>query len=85
MSLTQAQLQFAAEFVTLVVTASALALLLLRPEPRRFEAANGERRTAVGRLVLALVSGLALSALAGASFVHGSLLVKGHAVVWIGL
>ena len=84
MPLAQAQLQFASEFVTLVVTASALALLLLRPQPRRFAIFGDGPDLSPGRIVLAFLSGTALAALAGAAFVHGSVLVKGHNVVWLG-
>jgi two-component system sensor histidine kinase VicK len=84
MPLRQAQLQFAAEFVTLVVTASALALLVLRPLPRRFEGGE-EGRWSLLRIVRAALAGAALAALAGAAFVHGSLLVSGQAVEWIGV
>ena len=86
MSLTQAQLQFAAEFVTLVVTASALALLLLRPPPRRFDLPEREGgRRPTGLVIQALLSGLALAVLAGAAFVHGSLIVGDQQVQWLGL
>ena len=84
MPLIQSQLQFAAEFVTLVVTASALALLLLRPQPRRFAIFGDGPALSPGRVALAFVSGAALAALAGAAFVHGSVLVRGHDVVWLG-
>jgi PAS domain S-box-containing protein len=84
MSLVQAQLQFASEFVTLVVTVSALALLLLRPQPRRFAIFGDGPDLSAGRLALAFVSGLALAALAGAAFAHGSVLVSGHNVIWLG-
>ncbi|HWE54891.1 MAG TPA: ATP-binding protein [Acidimicrobiales bacterium] len=80
MSLTEARLDFAAEFITLVVTASALALLILRP-PRR-EGAALVARTALAQAAL---SGLALVALGGASFLHGSLIVAGQHVEWVGL
>ena len=82
MSLIEAQVQFAAEFVTLVIIASALALLLLRP--RRFDPPSSADHPA-RRYGQAAVSGLALIALGTAGFVHGSVLVSGHGVVWIGL
>ena len=85
MSLTEAQLQFAAEFVTIMVTVSALALLLLRPEPRRFEVVDGQGVWSGTPVVQGVVAGLALAALAGAAFVHGSLIVTGQHVEWIGL
>ena len=85
MSLTQAQVQFAAEFITLVVTASALALLLLRPPPRRLDMLEADTRRSTGLIALSVISGLALAALAGAAFVHGSLLGSGRQVQWLGL
>ncbi|HET6965711.1 MAG TPA: PAS domain-containing sensor histidine kinase [Acidimicrobiales bacterium] len=84
MSLTQAQLQFAAEFVTLVVTASALALLLLRPQPRRLEVAERDRFLGGIPVLQWLLSVVALAALAGASFAHGSQIVTGQDLQWIG-
>ena len=84
MPLVRAQLQFASEFVTLVVTASALALLLLRPQPRRFAVFGDGPDLSPGRVALAFLSGIALAALAGAAFAHGSVLVQGHDAVWLG-
>jgi PAS domain S-box-containing protein len=84
-SLTEAQLQFAAEFVAIMVTASALALLLLRPEPRRFEVVDGQGVWSGTPAAQMFVAGLALAALAGAAFVHGSLILTGAHVEWIGL
>ncbi len=85
MSLTAAQVQFAAEFITLVVTAAALALLVLRP-PERSSGGAGPRPPAVHRpLVPTMLAAVALLVLGAASFVHGSLLVSGHPVQWVGL
>jgi PAS domain S-box-containing protein len=123
-SLTQARVEFAAEFVTLVVIASTLALLVLRPpasgEQLRRPVGDGERlreslsptRTATtgpawppppagngeqrrsdadprgdrsARAVQQVLAGLALLVLGAASFAHGSVLVSGPDVRWIGL
>ncbi|HEY3810731.1 MAG TPA: HAMP domain-containing protein, partial [Acidimicrobiales bacterium] len=67
MTSTHAQVQFAAEFVTLMVAASGLALAVLRSEPNR-----GARRRPGIRLLVAvgcLITGTA-------AFLHGSLLVS---------
>ncbi len=61
MSLTDAQLQFAAEFVTLVVAASALALVILRPPASRWR----------------VVAVAGLLAIATPAFLHGSLIATG--------
>jgi hypothetical protein len=78
MSLVEAQVQFAAEFVTLVATAAALALVLLR-SPGRSQSDRSNPATLIA------FAGLALAALAAAAFLHGSLLVTGRRVEWIGL
>lgn len=78
MSLAEAQVQFAAEFLTLVATAAALALVLLR-SPGRSQSDRTNPQT------LIVFAGLALLALAAAAFLHGSLLITGHRVEWIGL
>lgn len=65
MSLTQSQSQFAAEFVTVVISAAALALVMLRAP-----ASDGLRR-----LLLRAISVAALLALVVAAFLHGSLLL----------
>jgi PAS domain S-box-containing protein len=75
--LTEAQVQFAAEFVTLVVTASAFALLVVRPARRR----TGARISSLAVLVAAG----SLLVLAAAAFAHGSLLVTGPRVEWLGV
>ncbi len=82
MSLTQAQVQFAAEFITLVVTASALALVLLRGAVGSTGQPAVRRRR---RLVAAIISVVSLAVLGAASFVHGSLLVAGGSVKWVGV
>jgi PAS domain S-box-containing protein len=74
MSLTEAQIQFAAEFVTVMVSVSALALISLRPPERTDHVA-----------FLRAWCGLALLAIAAASFVRGSLLVTGSSTRWLGL
>lgn len=79
MSLTAARVEFAAEFVTLVVAASALALLVLRPPTIREEV---RRPAQTAQLLLA---GFALVVLGAASFAHGSVLVSGSGVRWIGV
>ncbi len=85
MSLTAAQVQFAAEFITLVVTAAALALLVLRP-PESSSGHASPRPSAARRPPgSTLLAAVALVVLGAASFVHGSLLVSGHPVVWVGL
>lgn len=84
MSLTAAQVQFAAEFITLVVTAAALALLVLRP-PERSSGGAASRPGMHRPLAPTLLAAAALVVLGAASFVHGSLLVSGHSVEWVGL
>jgi len=69
MSLTDAQIQFAAEFVALMVVASVLALAVLRPPASRWR--------------LAAVVGLL--AIATPAFLHGSLLATGGTARWLGL
>ncbi|MBV9660331.1 MAG: PAS domain-containing protein, partial [Acidimicrobiales bacterium] len=77
LSLTEAQVQFAAEFVTLVVTASALTLVVLLPfRQQRVSAFAGVR---------AAIAAGCLTVLAAASFAHGSLLVAGQPVEWLGV
>lgn len=85
MSLTEAQVQFAAEFVTLVVTASALALLVLRPPDRNSAPPAPAPARPPRPLLPAVVAAVALMVLGAASFVHGSLLVSGPSVTWLGL
>ncbi len=86
MSLTEAQVQFAAEFITLVVTAAALVLVVLRPRERRLDASAPTAPSRPGgRLVAVVLSSLALVVLGAASFAHGSLLVSGRYVEWVGL
>ena len=85
MSLAEAQLQFAAEFVTLVVAASALALVLLRPQQRLGRLDSGLAPMSGRRLALVIVSGVALVAYGSAAFAHGSLLVAGSSLQWVGL
>ena len=71
MSLRNAQIQFAAEFLTLMVAAGGLALTVLRPpDPRRRRGA-GPGGTPVARALAAL--GFVIAA--AAAFVHGSLIV----------
>jgi PAS domain S-box-containing protein len=67
-SLTDAQIQFAAEFVTLMVAVSALALTILRPLSSLWR--------------LAAVVGLL--AVAAPAFLHGSLLAGGGSALWLG-
>ncbi len=67
MTTTHAQVQFAAEFVTLMVAASGLALAVLRSEPNR----RARRRPGI-RLLVAL--GCAI--VGTAAFLHGSRLVS---------
>lgn len=85
MSLTEAQVQFAAEFVTLVVTASALALLVLRPPERSSGSAGPLVALPARPLVPTALAVSSLLVLGAASFVHGSLLVSGRSVEWVGL
>ena len=75
MSLTDAQIQFAADFLTLVVSAALLAVALLRP-PSRVRS-----RTATLLRVVAAAGLLTVGAMA---FLHGSLLVTGHSVKTLG-
>lgn len=64
-SLTEAQSQFAAEFVTVVISAAALALVVLR----------SPGGVGLRRLMLQVISAAALLALVVAAFLHGSLLL----------
>ncbi|MDE3206010.1 MAG: HAMP domain-containing protein [Acidobacteriota bacterium] len=89
MSLTESQLLFASEFLTLVVTASFLTLVALRAGSDLVTAATAAapvtgsrpRPPFAGRRGLVEV---ALVVLGGAAFVHGSLLVTGAQVRWVG-
>lgn len=83
MSLTESQLQFAAEFIALVVSSSLLALIILRPDLQPTSVRSGRRRLRLTRTRSGLAA-LALSATGGAAFVHGSLLINGSDVRWIG-
>lgn len=75
MSLTDAQIQFAADFLTLVVSAALLAVALLRPPSR------ARRPVATLLRVIAAAGLLTVGAMA---FLHGSLLVTGHSVKALG-
>lgn len=79
MSLTEAQVQFAAEFVTLVVTVAALALVIARPGMRNYGRPGDIERWGW------IPASFALVVLGGASFARGSLLVTGRPVEWLGL
>jgi PAS domain S-box-containing protein len=85
MSLTEAQVQFAAEFVTLVVAASALALVILRPVARRDHDPGASVQPAGTGLLAVVAAAASLVVLAAAAFAHGSLLVSGPNVRWLGL
>jgi PAS domain S-box-containing protein len=71
MSLRDAQIQFAAEFLTLMVAAGGLALTVLRPpDPRRRRAAGPGGTPAASAL-----AALGFIIAAAAAFLHGSLIV----------
>lgn len=84
MSLTQARVEFAAEFVTLVVVVSALALLVLRPAGAASGRSIGPASNQLGLTLRSLVSAVALVVIGAACFAHGSLLVTGDPLRWVG-